>query len=135
VQLIPLIGRPVFALLNNKYYFDEIYRGVLIYPTLWLANFSAKFDYDWVINRIVNFVGDFTRVVADGTALYDQGAIDGLLVNGIPGAFRWIGGQLRFLQTGRVQNYLLVLVVGVLILVGLYLALWSGQSVGLAVVP
>jgi hypothetical protein len=39
------------------------------------------------------------------------------------------------LQTGRAQNYLLVLVVGVLILVGLYLALWSGQSVGLAVVP
>ena len=132
VQQIPVIGRPVFAILYNKYYIDEIYRGVLIYPVMWLATITARFDYDWVINRIVNFVGNFTKVVADGTALYDQSAIDGFLVNGIPSAFRWFGGQIRLLQTGRAQNYLLILIIGVLILVGIYLALWSGQSAGLA---
>lgn len=132
VQLIPVIGRPVFAILNNKYYFDEIYRGMFIYPTVWLADFSAKFDYEWVINPIVNFFGNFTNIVADGMAMFDKYGVDGYFVNGIPGAFRWFGGQLRLLQTGRAQNYLLILVVALLIIIGLYLALWSGQDSSLA---
>jgi NADH:ubiquinone oxidoreductase subunit 5 (subunit L)/multisubunit Na+/H+ antiporter MnhA subunit len=97
-----------------------------------LATFCARFDYDWVINRIVDFFGSFTRLVADGIAAFDEGAIDGYFVNGIPGLFNWFGGQLRLLQTGRVQNYLLILVVGLLILIGIYLAFWSGQGAGVA---
>jgi NADH-quinone oxidoreductase subunit L len=97
-----------------------------------LATFCARFDYDWVINRIVDFFGNFTRLVADGIAAFDEGAIDGYFVNGIPGVFNWFGGQLRLLQTGRLQNYLLILVVGLLILVGIYLAFWSGQGAGMA---
>ncbi len=129
VQRIPVIGAPVFAILYNKYYIDEIYRGLLIYPTMWLADISAKFDYDWVINPIVNFIGRLTNLIANGLAEFDQRGVDGYLVNGIPGALRWFGGQLRLLQTGRAQNYLLILVVGLLILIGLYLAIWSGQAV------
>ncbi len=134
VQTFPVIGRPLFAILSNKYYIDEIYRGVIIFPMMWLADFCGKFDYDWVINRIVDFFGNFTRVVADGTALYDKHALDGILVNGIPGAFRWVGGQLRTLQSGRAQNYLLILVIGVLLIVALYLFVTSGQVAGIAAV-
>jgi LPXTG-motif cell wall-anchored protein len=36
------------------------------------------------------------------------------------------------LQTGRAQNYMLLLVIGLLILVGLALAVWSGQIGGVA---
>ena len=135
VQRIPGIGRPVFATLYNKYYIDEIYRGVFIYPAVWLADISAKFDYDWVINPIVNFFGNLTRLVADGTGVFDRYGVDGYFVNGIPGAFRWFGGQLRMLQTGRAQNYLLILVIGLLILIGLYLAIWSSQSPDIAAIP
>ncbi len=135
IERIPVIGRPIFTILYNKYYIDEIYRGLLIYPTVSLATFCGKFDYDWVINRIVDFVGNLTRLVADGTGVFDQIAIDGYFVNGIPGLFNWFGGQLRLLQTGRVQNYLLILVVGLLILVGIYLVLWSGQGVSIASLP
>ena len=119
----------------NKYYFDEIYRGLFIYPTVSLANFCAKFDYDWVINPIVDFVGKFTMMVADGTGVFDQEAIDGYFVNGIPSLFNRFGGQLRLLQTGRVQNYLLILVIGLLILVGLSLMIWSGQVPSTAALP
>ncbi|RME78394.1 MAG: hypothetical protein D6784_02460, partial [Chloroflexi bacterium] len=132
IQRIPVVGRPIFTILYNKYYFDEIYRGLLIYPTVSLANFCAKFDYDWVINRIVDFFGSFTRILSDGVAVFDQTAIDGYFVNGIPGLFNWFGGQLRLLQTGRVQNYMIILLIGLLILLGIYLALWSGQAPGLA---
>ncbi len=129
IQLWPIIGQPLFTIWYNKYYFDEIYRGLFIYPTVWLADISAKFDYDWVINPIVNFVGWVTNAVADGTAVFDEGAIDGYFVNGIPGLFNWFGGQLRLLQTGRAQNYLLILVVGFLLLVGLIAAIFFGQEV------
>jgi NADH-quinone oxidoreductase subunit L len=135
IERIPGIGRPIFTLLKNKYYFDEIYRGLLIYPTVSLATLCAKFDYDWVINPIVNFFGNFTRILADGTAAFDERAVDGYMVNGIPSLFNRFGGQLRLLQTGRVQNYMLILVIGLLLLVGLFLAFWSGQTAGVAVLP
>jgi hypothetical protein len=35
---------------------------------------------------------------------------------------------LRLLQSGRAQNYLLILVIGLLILIGIYLALWAGEG-------
>jgi len=135
IERIPVVGRPIFALLYNKYYFDEIYRGLLIYPVVSLATLCAKFDYDWVINPIVNFFGRITRLLADGTAAFDEHAIDGYFVNGIPGLFNWFGGQLRTMQTGRVQNYMLILIIGLLILVGIYLVVWSGQAVGVAALP
>ena len=135
IQLVPAIGRPVFTLLYNKYYFDEIYRGLFIYPIMALARFTARFDYDWVINPIVDLTGRLTNLIADGIAVFDSVGIDGYLVNGIPEAFKWFGGQLRLVQTGRVQNYLLILVIGLLILIGIYLALWSGEGIGLAALP
>ncbi|GAB4440451.1 MAG: NADH-quinone oxidoreductase subunit L [Anaerolineae bacterium] len=135
IQTIPVIGKPIFAILYNKYYFDEIYRGLLIYPTMSLATLCAKFDYDWVINPIVNFVGRFTNLLADGSAAFDKYGVDGYFVNGIPNAFNWFGGQLRLLQTGRAQNYLLILVVGLLILIGIYLLLWTGGAAGVASLP
>jgi NADH-quinone oxidoreductase subunit L len=135
IETIPVVGKPIWAILSNKYYFDEIYRGLFIYPTVALANFCAKFDYDWVINRIVDFFGNLTTLVADGTGAFDRYGIDRYFVDGIPGAFNWFGGQLRLLQTGRAQNYLLILVVGLLILVAIYLLIWSGQVAGVAALP
>jgi hypothetical protein len=49
--------------------------------------------------------------------------VDATLVEGTAKGFRSAGGWLRFTQTGRVQNYLLVLTVTVLMLLGLYLYL------------
>ncbi|GIK43054.1 MAG: NADH-quinone oxidoreductase subunit L [Chloroflexota bacterium] len=135
IETIPVIGKPIFTILRNKYYFDEVYRGLIIYPVMALATLSAKFDYDWVINPIVNFFGRFTNLLADGTAAFDKYGVDGYFVNGIPEAFNRFGGQLRLLQTGRAQNYLLILVVGLLILVGLYLLLWTGGAAGVASLP
>jgi hypothetical protein len=59
-------------------------------------------------------------------------ALDEGVVNGLPAGLNWLGGQLRLLQTGRAQSYLLILVVGVLALVGLYLLFYSGELPGLA---
>jgi NADH-quinone oxidoreductase subunit L len=135
IERIPVVGEPVFTILYNKYYFDEIYRGLFIFPTMWLASFSAKFDYDWVINPIVNGVGWLTRSLADALAAIDHYGLDGQIVDGIPTGIKWFGGQIRLLQTGRAQSYLLILIIGVLLLVGLYLLFFGSQAAGVAVLP
>ncbi len=132
IETVPVVGQPIFTILYNKYYFDEIYRGLLIYPTMWLAWLSAKIDYDWVINPIVNFVGLATRATADFTALLDSIGLDYGIVIGIPEGMKWFGGQLRLLQTGRAQSYLLILIVGVLLLIGLYLLFFGGTIPSIA---
>jgi len=114
---------PVFTLLKNKYYVDELYQLVIIRPVVWLADQVFNFDNRWVIDPIVNLVGTMGRVAADISQVFDRVAIDTVLVEGTAKAFNALGGELRRTQTGRAQNYLLVVVVTVLMLLGLYLSL------------
>jgi NADH-quinone oxidoreductase subunit L len=112
---------PVFTLLKNKYYVDELYRAVIIRPTVWLANLSFRFDKG-VIDYLVNLAGRITRVVADASRVFDEKVVDATLVEGAGEVTNGFGGWLRKTQTGRVQNYVLVVAVTVLLLLGLYLA-------------
>jgi NADH-quinone oxidoreductase subunit L len=141
---------PVHTLLENKYYFDELYQLIFIRPVRWLADVFAKFDYDWVINRIVNLVGKVTVFVSDRWGEFDLLIVDGVVnlvgragasistgldvldLGIVDGIVNWIGDLikaggrfLRPIQTGRVQNYLLVAIVTAIALLGLYLILPS----------
>jgi NADH-quinone oxidoreductase subunit L len=113
---------PVFTLLKNKYYVDEFYRVVFIRPTVWLADQCFRFDTG-VIDYLVNLVGKVTRVVSDVSGVFDETVIDSTLVDGTGKVTNSFGGWLRQTQTGRVQNYVLVIAVTVLLLLGLYLYL------------
>jgi NADH-quinone oxidoreductase subunit L len=114
---------PVFTLLKNKYYVDEFYQLVIIRPVLWLSDQVFNFDNRWVIDPIVNTVGTVGRVAADISQALDTAVIDSTLVEGTAKVFNAAGGWLRQIQTGRAQNYLLVVAVTVLMLLGLYLYL------------
>jgi NADH-quinone oxidoreductase subunit L len=113
---------PVFTLLKNKYYVDELYQAIFIRPTVWLADLTFKFDKG-VIDYLVNLVGKVARVVADFSGVFDEKVIDSTLVEGSGEVTNSFGGWLRHTQTGRVQNYVLVIAVTVLLLLGLYLYL------------
>jgi len=119
--MVKILGRPLFTLLKNKYYVDEFYFAVIINPVIKLADLAAKFDYDWVINPIVNFVGNTGRWISDISAEFDRVVVDGLGVLGTARFFRWMGKELRYTQTGQAQNYLLVIALVSLSLVGVYL--------------
>jgi NADH-quinone oxidoreductase subunit L len=114
---------PVFTLLKNKYYVDELYHLIIIRPVVWLANRIFDFDNRWVIDPLVNLVGKIGRVASDITQVFDTVAVDSIFVEGTAKAFNTFGGWLRQTQTGRAQNYLLVVAVTVLMLLGLYLYL------------
>jgi NADH-quinone oxidoreductase subunit L len=111
---------PVYTLLKNKYYFDELYRAILIRPSIWLARVCAAFDRN-VIDAIVNAVGAFGRWLASWLMrAIDNPIVDGA-VNGVGKVTDWIGEFMRATQTGKVQNYLLVAAVTVLLLLALFL--------------
>jgi NADH-quinone oxidoreductase subunit L len=139
---------PVHTVLENKYYVDELYRLIFIRPVKWLSQVFSKFDYDWVINRIVNFVGQTTVFVSDRWGEFDLFIVDGIVntvgragaavsmgldvfdLSIVDGIVNWIGDLikaggrfLRPLQTGRVQNYLIVAVTTVIVLLGWYFVL------------
>lgn len=83
----------LYQLLLNKFYFDEIYQLIFVQPTIRLCAIMSAFDL-----RI----------------------IDGI-VNGSAKFVRWTSDLLRPIQTGLIQNYLLVAVVGVIVFVFLSL--------------
>ncbi len=140
---------PVHTVLENKYYVDELYRAVFIRPVIWLAHVFFKFDNRWVIDPIVNAVGRAGVSLAKGMGWFDLVVVDGLvnlagragatvsslsdvvdlrfvdrIVDGVGDLVRAGGRFLRPIQTGRVQNYLLVAVLFTAItLLGLYVML------------
>jgi NADH-quinone oxidoreductase subunit L len=106
--LARLLG-PVHTLLKNKYYFDELYDLIFIRPAYWLAE---TVSYRWIdrglIDGILHAIGRFAlRVGAFLRNVIDLPVINGSadrLSEGVKGA----GRGFRVVQTGRVQQYLIV---------------------------
>ncbi|HEY3267612.1 MAG TPA: NADH-quinone oxidoreductase subunit L [Armatimonadota bacterium] len=115
-----LISRPVFRFLEDKWYIDEFYMATLVKGTFIVSAICAWFDRN-VIDRIVNGVGGLGLVLAQVGRGLDRYVVDGI-VNGLGAVADRSGRWLRQLQTGRVQNYAVVLYLGALLLVmaGLY---------------
>ena len=109
----------VHRLLENKYYLDEIYWAILVVPLLWTTRVLAQFDQK-VVDGVVNGVGYATLGLAIFYGWFDKWVVDGL-VNLIAGVTKLSGRVMRFAQTGVVQNYCLVLFLGVLVIAGVYL--------------
>jgi len=106
---------PIYTLLENKYYFDELYNFIIIRPAMWLAGFFALFDRQ-VIDRIVNWVGAFGYWLARVLRRWIDEFIIDAAVNGVGLVTTWTGAVVRLIQTGQVQNYLLILLLSIVVL-------------------
>jgi NADH-quinone oxidoreductase subunit L len=114
--------RPIYTVLWNKYYFDEFYNGVLVAGVVRLARGLALVDLRGV-DGVVNGVGFTVRVmVSQFIGWFDNTFVDGL-VNRVA-EYTWsIGGRMRRLQTGLIQNYLLAIIGGVVLLILIFRSL------------
>jgi NADH-quinone oxidoreductase subunit L len=106
--------KPLYNLSFNKWYFDEIYQNSFIGGTILLTKVMYWIDSK-IIDGFVNGVAVVWRVFATFTGKFDNGVVDGL-VNLSGGMVGFSGSVLRKLQTGRVQTYLLLSVIGVIVL-------------------
>jgi NADH-quinone oxidoreductase subunit L len=112
---------PLYTLLKNKYYVDELYHAVIINPVIRLAQACFAFDDKLVIDPIVDGVGRFGRWLSETLKkVVDNPIIDGA-VNGVGRATTAFGELLRAVQTGNIQNYLWVAAATVLLLLVLFL--------------
>ena len=103
--------RPIHTLLYNKYYFDEIYHIILLNPSLAFARLMWKFDAG-IIDGLVNGVAWLTILWADMKQWFDKWIVDGA-VNGSGWLVQQAANILRLLQTGRVQGYALIILIGI----------------------
>ncbi len=91
---IKCIGSPLHALLDKKYFFDELYQTVfaggsrLLGKILWKAG--------------------------------DQFLIDGLIVNGSAKSVGFLAGVVRRIQTGYLYHYAFAMILGLLLLLALF---------------
>ncbi|MBU1319692.1 MAG: NADH-quinone oxidoreductase subunit L [candidate division Zixibacteria bacterium] len=105
--------KPIYNLLLNKYYFDEIYNAVIIKPILAFCRFLWSFD-NAVIDGLVNLTAKFTLLLSTAHNIFDKYVVDGL-VNGSGYTIWGIGSAIRQAQTGRVQNYAIVIFAGLVV--------------------
>ncbi len=108
-DLVKKMTGPVHHILFNKYFFDEFYIGVLIKKVFMGFNyFLAKFD-DLVVDRIcIDGWKDIVMAIKSVIAKFDDIVVDRICVDG-PGQLASVGGwTIRQLQTGRVQQYLII---------------------------
>ncbi|MFN8411448.1 MAG: NADH-quinone oxidoreductase subunit L [Anaerolineales bacterium] len=109
------------ALLKNKYYIDEAYDFLFIKPIYWFAeNVVYKFIDMTVINGILHVFGPTTGGIGSAIRNYfDVPFINKLIGDGSADATYWFGGKMRGIQTGRIQQYLILSLVALFVIGGL----------------
>jgi proton-translocating NADH-quinone oxidoreductase chain L len=112
---------PVHALLRHKFYLDEVYCLILVRPVMGLARLVAAFDWV-VIDGLVDGLARGTVRLCRWERAFDLAVVDGL-VRLFARTLYVIGDQARWLQTGRLRTYLLLLGAAVVVL-GVGLILW-----------
>ncbi len=82
----------LYRLIFNKYYIDEIYDFLVVRRIKWLADVFCF-------------------------RVFDAGLIDSIMVNGSAGLTYYIGNLLRRVQTGNVQTYAFIFILGLVLLI------------------
>ncbi len=96
----------VFTFLNNRMYFDELYRTLFINPLQRFADAYAKYFDKIVIDGIIMDGGwSVGSGIAGLLRWLDENLVTGIS-NAFGSIFRWFGTLLRPLQSGQIQGYL-----------------------------
>ncbi len=103
---IPPLGW-IHIWLKNRLYFDELYFSVFVATTMALSALSGAFD-KYVVDGLVNLVGWVTHKASELAGLHDVYVVDGA-VNGAGRLTAELGAAVRAPQTGRIRNYVTVL--------------------------
>jgi NADH-quinone oxidoreductase subunit L len=103
---------PIYSLLKNKYYFDELYDRIFVKPAEW---FAEKITYQWMDRSVID---GFLHAVARAAGLvgsFLRDKIDLPIINGFGDAVGKFtakaGDRIKVIQTGRVQQYMLIALV------------------------
>jgi NADH-quinone oxidoreductase subunit L len=105
----------LYKLISNKYYVDEIYEALIIRPSVRLAGIAAAFDSK-VVDGAVNLTAYLSAVSGKLQYWFDLYIVDGI-VNMVANITWLCSAVFRRLQTGFVQNYILIAFFGLAIMI------------------
>ena len=115
VNLYPWLYKGSF----NKWFFDEIYQATIVNGTVGLAKIGAWFDLN-IIDGVVNFMAAIGRGFGKFIGWFDLRGVDGL-VNLTAWLTKRFGDILRKPQTGIIQAYLILTIIGLVILIYVFI--------------
>ncbi len=104
----------IHQFLSEKWYFDELYDALFMKPMHKVAALFSWIDRT-IIDSILHGSVKVVQVVAQWDRKFDETLIDGL-VNLVGRATFSAGSSLRVVQTGRLRQYVMFIVVGVVAL-------------------
>jgi len=108
----------VYRFVQKKYLVDELYELVFIRPANWFADvFVSQWMDQIVLDGIINGIGKLGLMIGRGLRYgFDLPVVNGA-ADGVATGTRNLGGLLRKVQTGKVQQYLAGSVTGLVVLV------------------
>jgi NADH-quinone oxidoreductase subunit L len=111
-----ILSPGIYKTLQNKYYVDELYIKIFVRPAQWfsrvvVSEFIDRGLIDGMIHlyaRTANFLGDFLKA-------FNTWLIDGF-GDGVAQGVGRFGFWLRRVQTGRIQQYLILVLLATLVI-------------------
>jgi NADH-quinone oxidoreductase subunit L len=110
-----LKSRYVSSPLTRGFWIDDVYQNAVVTPALVLASFFRRVDTA-VVDGVVRSFGWIGLKISGVLAVFDRRVVDGA-VDGLGDGVTGAGRQVRRMQTGNVQTYLLLLGASIVILV------------------
>jgi len=103
--------KPIYRFLLNKWWFDELYDKIFVKPTFFMSRLISGVDKN-VIDRLIDNIAAGTRWFCTGFDTWiDRLFVDGT-VNWVARKTHAVGLALRGLQTGKIRQYVVLIVVG-----------------------
>jgi NADH-quinone oxidoreductase subunit L len=111
----------IFAVLENKWYVDELYNAIIVTPFVKISQFLAdvidwRFWHDWFHETAIAGTYNWLSNIALNRYA-DQQGIDAV-ANGLGNVTQWLSATLRKIQNGFVRSYALSVLLGVVLIIG-----------------
>jgi NADH-quinone oxidoreductase subunit L len=104
----------LYNFLWHKWWFDELYDAIFVRPAHFLAAVAAWFDKN-VLDRIIDGSARLVMLISRYDDWFDRLFVDGL-VNATARLTYSTGLSLRTIQTGRLRQYVMFIVIGTVVL-------------------
>ncbi len=119
--------QPIYRFLINKWWFDELYDFIFVRPVHVISRLAAMIDRRY-IDGLIDGSARVTRWFSSAFEwVADQTIVDGF-VNLLAAWAYALGVSLRQVQTGRIRQYVLFIVVGAIAIFILISFFWSPET-------
>jgi NADH-quinone oxidoreductase subunit L len=127
------ISPVLWTWMENKFYVDELYDWAFVRPSQWVSDVLVSQIVDrGVIDGVLHFVAEVAGWIGEFFKRFNRVVIDGV-GDGIPQGLGAFGRWFRSIQSGNIQQYMLMSILAALV-VGLSLSTLVVEINALAVI-